>query len=191
LLADAAVSAIVESTNSVPIVVERTMWWPGPTVSAQFWTEAHNSAGATSTGTRWALAEGEVGGPDEAETYVLIANTTSTVGSGRVTLYFEDGGSTQRTLVLDPNSRTTVGVRAMFPEATNRRFSAVVESLGATPVQIVVERAMYTSPGGVTWAAGTNALATRLQSAPGRKGARARIAIAPPDQRQAHGVTLR
>jgi hypothetical protein len=47
-----------------------------------------------------------------------------------------------------------------FPGAAGRRFGAVVESLGATPAQIVVERAMYTSPGGVTWAAGTNALAT-------------------------------
>jgi hypothetical protein len=39
----------------------------------------------------------------------------------------------------------------------------VVESLGPTPVQIVVERAMYSNAGGVQWAAGTNALATRLQ----------------------------
>jgi hypothetical protein len=31
-----------------------------------------------------------------------------------------------------------------------------------TPAQLVVERAMHTSPGGITWAAGTNALATRL-----------------------------
>jgi hypothetical protein len=29
--------------------------------------------------------------------------------------------------------------------------------------QIVVERAMYTSPGGEVWAAGTNALATKIQ----------------------------
>ncbi len=30
------------------------------------------------------------------------------------------------------------------------------------PAQIVVERAMYSNSGGVHWAAGTNALATRL-----------------------------
>jgi type 1 glutamine amidotransferase len=163
LLSDTSVSAIVESTNNVPIVVERTMWWPGPLVSSQFWTEAHNSAGATTTGTRWALAEGEVGGPDGAETYVLIANTASRAGEVRVTLYFEDGTSAVTERDLEPNSRTTVGVRAAFPVANNRRFSAIVESLTADPVPIVVERAMYTSPGGVTWAAGTNALATKLQ----------------------------
>ena len=39
----------------------------------------------------------------------------------------------------------------------------IVESVGGAPVQIVVERAMYSNAGGVRWAAGTNALATKLQ----------------------------
>jgi hypothetical protein len=51
-------------------------------------------------------------------------------------------------------------------QLTSRRsagaLGAPVESLGATPAQVVVERAMYTSPGGLTWSAGTNALATPL-----------------------------
>jgi hypothetical protein len=38
----------------------------------------------------------------------------------------------------------------------------IVESLGASPIEIVVERAMYSNADGVVWAAGTNALATRL-----------------------------
>ena len=41
------------------------------------------------------------------------------------------------------------------------RFSAVVESLGGTP--IVVERAMYWNAGGQLWAAGSDLLATKLQ----------------------------
>ncbi|WP_396626753.1 hypothetical protein [Luteitalea sp.] len=45
----------------------------------------------------------------------------------------------------------------------NRRFGAVVESIAATPAQIVVERAMYSGGPGTQWSAGTNALATRLQ----------------------------
>ena len=53
--------------------------------------------------------------------------------------------------------------RAAFPQRPDRRFGAIVESVGATPAQIVVERAMYSNAGGVMWAAGTNALATRLQ----------------------------
>ena len=60
-LADTAVSTEIRSTNGVPVIVERAMWWPGPTPAT--WFEAHNSAGATQTSTLWALAEGEEGGP--------------------------------------------------------------------------------------------------------------------------------
>ena len=38
-----------------------------------------------------------------------------------------------------------------------------VESLGEAAAQIVVERAMYNSAGGVFWAAGTSALGTKLR----------------------------
>jgi hypothetical protein len=160
-LENVAVSTSIAS--DVPIIVERTMWWPSPEITALFWTEAHNSPGATVTGTRWALAEGEVGGAQSAETYILLANTSAFDGSAQVTLYFEDGTSATRTIGLAAKSRTNVNVSGDFPEAAGKRFGAMIESLGATPAQIVVERAMYTSPGGVTWAAGTNALATRLQ----------------------------
>jgi subtilisin family serine protease len=149
-------------TAPLPIIVERTMWWPSPALSANFWTEAHNSPGATATGTRWALADGELGGPLSADTYILIANTSAHAGTAAVTLYFEDRTSVTRAFGLGPNSRTNVNVATDFPEAAGARFGAVIESLGPSPAQIVVERAMYTSPGGVTWAAGTNALATRL-----------------------------
>jgi hypothetical protein len=157
----------VTSTNGVPIIVERTMWWPGPQVATPFWTEAHNSAGATETGTRWALAEGAVGTWQATQTFVLIANTSPVAGDVRVTLCFEDfalGADrvVSRTYSVPANSRTTVDVGADFPTARNRRFGTIVESLGAMPAEIVVERAMYTSENGTTWSAGTNVLAIRL-----------------------------
>lgn len=158
-LANAAVSTIVSSTNGVGIIVERVMWWPSPV-----WHEGHNSPGETTTGTRWAMAEGEIGGPQNRQTYILIANTSNTAGSARVTLLFENGTTAQRVVPLQPSSRVNVPINAdTFPEAVNRRFGALVESLGTNPAQIVVERAHYWDAGGVTWAAGTNALATRLQ----------------------------
>jgi probable HAF family extracellular repeat protein len=160
-LADAAVSTTVRSTNGVPLVVERAMWWPGDSGT---WHEAHNSAGATATGTRWAVAEGEVGGARGHETYLLIANTSAFAGSATVTLLFEDGSSAVRTYPLPASSRTNVAVGSAFGTlVTDRRFGAVIESTGTTPAQIVVERAMYSSAGGVGFAAGTNALATKLQ----------------------------
>jgi hypothetical protein len=160
-LANVAVSTTVKSLNAVPLVVERAMWWPG---GFETWHEAHNSAGATATGTRWAVAEGEVGGPSGQETYLLIANTSATAGSASVTLHFEDGATVTRVYVLPPRSRTNVAVGPDFGAPVDgKRFGAVVESLGPSAVQIVVERAMYSNAGGVPWAAGTNALATRLQ----------------------------
>ncbi len=159
-LAETAVSTIVRSTNGVGVVVERSMWWPG---SAASWHEAHNSAGVGRAGSRWALAEGEIGGPNAQETYVLIANTANAPGLVRVTLVFEDGTTSARTFALAPTSRLNIDVASLFPEAASRRFGAVVESLGPSPVPIVVERAMYTTTNGVTWIAGTNAPATRIE----------------------------
>ncbi len=161
-LADTAVSTTIRTTNGVPVIVERAMWWPG---SFGQWHEAHNSAGATATGTAWAVAEGEVGGTRGVETYLLIANTSATAATVSVTLLFEDGTSATRTFTgsdIPARSRFNVAVGAMFPEAAHRRFGALVESIGATPAQIVVERAMYWDAAGQRWAAGTNALATRL-----------------------------
>ena len=161
-LDNVAVSSTITSTNGMPIIVERAMWWPSPVLGPAFWMEAHNSPGATTTATRWAMAEGEVGGPQTVETYILIANTSAGPGTARVTLHFEDGTSVDRAFALLPRSRTNVSVSVEFPAAAGRRFGAVVESLGAAPAQIVVERAMYWDALGQTWAAGTNALATRL-----------------------------
>lgn len=160
-LADAALSTTVTSTNGVPLVVERAMWWPG---TSDTWHEAHNSAGATATGVRWAVAEGEVGGARAHETYLLIANTSGFAGSATVTLLFEDGTSLSKVYALAASSRTNAAIGPDFGAAVNgKRFGAIVESTGSAPAQIVVERAMYSSSGGVGFAAGTNALATRLQ----------------------------
>ena len=157
-LASVNCSMRVRSTNAVPIIVERAMWWPQPN-----WHEAHNAPGTTVTGTRWALAGGEVGGPSSLQTFVLVANTSATAGQARVTIYFEDGTSAQSTINLLASSRTNVSIADTFPSSNGRRFGVIVESLGGTPAQLVVERAMYSNAGGVTWSAGTAAVATRLQ----------------------------
>ena len=162
-LANAAVSMAVRSTNNVPVIVERTMWWPGPETTADFWYEAHNSPGSTTTALKWSAADGEVGGLDGAETYVLIANPTATPGRALVRVFFEDGNTSGRYYDLPAHSRTSVAIGAAFAEeAANRRLGAVVESLGPGAVPIVVEHAIYASPGGVTWTRGSNALAAPL-----------------------------
>jgi len=157
-LADTAVSTRIRVTNDVPVIVERAMWWPDGQ-----WYEAHNSPGSTTTGTMWALADGEVGGALDTETFILLANTSSTAATIDVRILFEDGMSNSRTFTVGGQSRFNVDVRSEFPSAIGRRFGAVVESVGTVPAQIVVERAMYWDADGQWWAAGTNALATRLR----------------------------
>jgi hypothetical protein len=161
-LADTAVSTTLDVLNGVPIVVERSMWWPGPTAAT--WVEAHNAFGSPATATRWAFAEGAVlGPPTSTETYYLIANTGSETARVRVTLLFDDGGaSVSKEYDVLPHSRFNVVVRDEFPSALNRGFGAVVESLAPALAPIVVERAMYNDAGGVDWRAGSDALGTPL-----------------------------
>jgi hypothetical protein len=175
-LASADVSAVVRETSGKGIIAERAMWWPGTYAS---WTEAHNSAGATATGVSWTLAGGYLGGPTQAATYVLVANTSSIEALVRATLHFENGTTAWTEIAVPANSRanfnfTPANVRgypglassfSLVEIGAGKRFGVRIDSL-PTPsgtAQIVVERAMYWNSGGVWWAAGTNAVATRLR----------------------------
>lgn len=167
-LLDTPVSIIVEAINGQPVVVERTMLWPEGR-----WYEMHLSAGATTTGTKWALAEGQVGAPAApvpldpfrppvpVGTYVLIANTSPIGGTATISLYLEGGGMspTPHVVQLPGNSRVTVPMTALLP-GQNLRVGTIVESDG---IPIVVERAMYADANGLLWGAGTASLATKLQ----------------------------
>jgi hypothetical protein len=158
-LRDTAVSIVITSTNGVPVVVERAMWWPGPTAAT--WAEAHNAAGLTTTGRTWAIAAGEAGGPRQVETYILIANRGAD-DAARVTIHYEDGTTEAITCALPATSRTNVSVGVEFPQSRGRRFAAIVEAQGPDP-QIAVEYATYSSAAGVPYAAGSSALATRIR----------------------------
>jgi hypothetical protein len=80
-----------------------------------------------------------------------------------VTVFLDNDLSTTRSFPLAASSRFNIDMRAEFPQTVNRRFGVLVESVGSPPAQLLVERAMYSNAGGVRWAAGTNALATKLQ----------------------------
>jgi hypothetical protein len=157
-LASAAMSTVVDS--DVPIIAERSMYWPSD------WTEAHNTPGAIDTGTVWAVAGGEEGGNFGAQTYVLIANTSPFAGTARVTVLRENGAPLTVDVSLQANSRTNVPIGPMpeFAAVIGTRFGVLIESLGSTPAQIVVERSTYSNgANGAVWSAGGATLATRLQ----------------------------
>jgi hypothetical protein len=164
-LSDVSVAMRVRSTNQAPVIAERAMWWGGPP-----WYEAHGAAGVTQTGTVWAVADGEDGGPQEAATYILIANTSPFAGVADVMVIpaddvpFDDPLRTVRvfTTGLPPNSRQSIPIGIAYPQARGKRFGVIVRAFGAPAPQIVVERAMYWNVGGVLWGAGTAAVGTRL-----------------------------
>ncbi len=122
--------------------------------------EAHNSFGLTELGQKWGLAEGRVGGDNNAQTYILIApDPVSGSTTIKMTFLRESGVPVQKTFELSTATRFTVAVGGPdVPEITNERFGVLIES--RTP--IAVERALYWDAGGVIWAAGSNATATRL-----------------------------
>lgn len=162
VLADVALSIRLDVLAGPPVVAERSMWWPGPTSAT--WLEAHNVLGATSAAARWGFAEGAVSSaPGNADTYFLISNATTSAATVRVTLLFNGATAAEsKTFTVAPTSRFNVNVRDQFPSALDKQFGALVESIDAAPVSIVVERAVYNDASGVHWAAGTAALGTPL-----------------------------
>lgn len=155
-LANVAVAMEVRSIDAVPLVVERTMWWPDGD-----WQEAHNVVGAIDRGPRWAIADGEVGGDRAADMFILLANMSNVAGDVLVTVLDEDGKSRAKIFTVNGSTRVNIRVLEEFP-MSGRPFGVLIEALGPDPIPLVVERATYWDANGVTWAAGTSALATRL-----------------------------
>jgi hypothetical protein len=154
-----AFSTKFETLGNEGFIVERAMWWP----ASLPWIEGHNSAGVTSTGTMWAVAGGELGGTDNAETYVLVANTSPFVASIRVRAYADDDTTAERTFSVTQSTRFNLNMHDYFPELNGKKFGVTIESLGTTPAQITAEVSVYLSADGVAWSAGSNAQATRLK----------------------------
>jgi hypothetical protein len=153
-LANVSFATTVHSNR--PIVSERAMYW---STTGGEWQEAHNSFGLTTTGTKWATADGRAGGTRRYQTYVLVANPSSNRAELEVTFMRTDGLEIVRTLALDAGRRLNIFCNDV-PELANAEFGVVVESTNGVP--IAVERATYWDAGGVTWAAGTNVVATRI-----------------------------
>jgi len=146
------VSCSISATGN--IIVERSMYWPGVPGP---WRGAHNSVGITTLRTRWGLAEGEVGGPDGASTYVLLANPGSTAANTTLTFYREVGAPIVVTRTVPAGSRQTVAA-ADIGLGSGETFGVVVQS----SVPIAVERSMYWNYQGALWTSGTNETGTPL-----------------------------
>jgi autotransporter-associated beta strand protein len=154
-LANAAVAT--EVIADVPIVVERSQYWPDPFPN---WHEAHNSFGATALGTHWGLAEGRAGGPANYQTYILLSNPGTVPATVSIAFLRTMGSPLHHEVIVPPQSRMNVstGPGTLVPGLANEEFGAVITS----NQPIAVERAMYSDANGQIWAAGTSATATAL-----------------------------
>jgi hypothetical protein len=155
-LENTPVATTLTSTNAVPIVAERAMYWPGGFFD---YYEGHTSAGSTATALEWVVAGARAAGTAEnAQTFILIANTENRVGQATLTILPDRAGQAAGApfgTTLLPNSRTTIPL-----ELLGGPYGVRIQSTGPSPVQLVVESAIYRSSDGVTWSAGSNALAT-------------------------------
>jgi autotransporter-associated beta strand protein len=156
-LKNAAVSTVIRS--DVPIIAERSMYWPGAAVP---WGEGHNSFGVVDASTHWGLAEGRTGGPLKYHTYILLANPQSTDANVTVTYLREGGTPVTQTYTVAKTSRFNIDTNAIdgLQEAS---FGALIEVTNNVP--IVVERSMYWDSNGFQFSGGTNATGILLPDA--------------------------
>jgi autotransporter-associated beta strand protein len=157
-LHNAAVSTVV--TSDVPIIVERSMYWPG---AVRPWGEAHNSFGVVSAGTTWGLAEGRVGGPLNFHTFILLANPETTAAEVRVTFLREGAAPIVQTYTVPPTSRFNIDSSGV-PGLKDESFGALISVTNRVP--IVVERSMYWDVNGIAFSGGTNATGIALSEQP-------------------------
>ena len=155
-LENAAVATTLTSTNAVPIVAERAMYWPGGFFD---YYEGHSSAGSTATALEWVVSGGENGGADSVRTFVLIANTASNRAKPPSRCCRIVPSQARRQRPSSSRCRPTAGPPCRSSQWTGRSGCASSAPAGH-PVPLVVESAVYRSAGGVIWSAGSNALAT-------------------------------
>jgi hypothetical protein len=123
----------------MPIVVERAMYWPGPFPA---WIEGHAATPINRLSGRWLVPEGQVGGPEGFETYVLIANAEHLDREVTLTWLREDQPPIVTRVFVPARTRVTRSA-ADAGIASGERVAALVE----TEWGIVVEYAMYWNAG--------------------------------------------
>ncbi|MPZ17085.1 MAG: hypothetical protein GEV06_04095 [Luteitalea sp.] len=128
-LESTAVSTIVTSTDAVPLIVERTMFWDAARYGG------HSTGAVNSASTRWWFAEGFQGA---FETFLLLANGNDNPASVTLSFLLDGGEVVTRDVALPPLARRTI-YAGDIPELVGRAFSIEV----ASDAPIAAERAMY------------------------------------------------
>jgi autotransporter-associated beta strand protein len=128
-LEDASASVKVESTDRLPLVVERTMFW-----DASYYG-GHTANAVARPERQWTFAEGFQGFFD---TYILIANANAAPTTVTLTFLRENDTPVVKTVDVAAFQRKTV-YAGDYDELRGRAFGIVVDA--TEPV--IAERAMY------------------------------------------------
>ena len=154
-------ATFVTSTNAVPVVAERAMWWRS---DEGRWTAGHVGVGFTEGGKKWVTADGVAATDGSSDTYALVSNTENRAGMLKVTAVFDDGTvPVERLFAIGPNQRFTIRGRERFPEVVGKGYSFIIESIGAAPVDIVVDHSTYFDMDGRFWAMGTTSPGSKIR----------------------------
>lgn len=132
LYANQAIPNVAFSTridSNVPVFAERAMYvgYDGDVVT-----------GIPAANTTWLFAEGATVQP--FHTWLLLQNPNNTATAATITYLLDNGQTVSQNLILPANSRTSVFVNQVLPNAA---FSSQVHS----DLPIIAERAMYRFPG--------------------------------------------
>ena len=140
------VSAVVEATNALGVIVERPMY---------FSNGGHCASGVTDTSMVWYLAEGSASGYQEWLS-ILNYNDYTNQLSAEIT-YMASNGSSSEWVSLDPDKRYTVNVNNsidnlnLFPDVDLNKEQIGVKlevPSNSNKYGVVVERPMYFDIGG-------------------------------------------
>ncbi|MCC6626255.1 MAG: hypothetical protein IT340_02515 [Chloroflexi bacterium] len=142
-----AVSAKVESTNGVGIIVERPMYFNYTGAGVANVDGAHNVMGVTATQKTWLFAEGWTGaGFDE---YLTIMNPNPNAITITITYYLSSGQVITKNIPVLASSRYTVSVHS-DSEGVGRDKAVSARVTTSDNGGIVVERPMYFRYSGAT-----------------------------------------
>jgi hypothetical protein len=157
----AGVALRVSTTQGVPFIAERTMYWGGGFFRQSKANSAvvsdlrggHNEKGANAASLKWYFAEGE---GKFFNTFVSVANPSAQATRVNVAYLDDKGNQTVDSAIVDAHSRFTFWPTAVLSGKLvpgQAGFATIVESVAdagvgdGTAQPVVAERQMYWGPG--------------------------------------------
>ena len=131
-LLDKEFSTIVEA--SLPIAVERAMYWDTDTIH---WIGGTCSIASPKMSTEWYFAEGCTNNFDQ---FILISNPTENTAKIQYMFFTHTGRVVEKSFILGPMRRHTIHVNTI-PSLESAYMSAIIKSTNS--IGIVAERSMY------------------------------------------------